>query len=134
MSAKITLCDECRLDNGWHYPEDGEPYRPHLQEAKAASNALRVVELAHEQQTKQARDIVKWAAECMLEFSANNVRLQMADAGIEGPVVGAAFKWAETEGLIEATGRSVQSTDPATRHRINVWRSLHMAARLGVGA
>lgn len=137
MTAKakvVVLCAACQLDGGWHYDDPDQPTRPHHDAARAAENALRIVELAHEEQTKQAREIVRYAADSMLEFSANNIRKQMLDAGIEGPVVGAAFKWAETHGLIEATGRSVQSTEASTRHRINVWRSIARAKALGVAS
>ncbi len=133
--TKVQLCDECKWDNGNHYADDEARTitRPHHDAAAAAASSLRIVELAHEQQTEQARLIVAAAAETMLEFSANQIRQQMVDAGIEGPAVGAAFKWAETQGLIEATGRSVQSTDPATRHRLNVWRSVEKSRPYRVG-
>lgn len=127
---RVETCAECRFDSGWHYPDDGEPYRPHLDAAKAKERAQAIVEAAHEQQVADARRIVQTAAETKYEFSANDIRQQILDAGIEGPVVGAAFTWCEKQGVIEATGRRVQSSDPATRHAINVWRSrIHPVAR-----
>lgn len=133
---KITYCSECQFSNGWHYSEDGtQSWRPHLDEYRAKQHALAVVEAAHEQQVAEARRIVKAAAESMFEFSANQIRQQILDAGIDGPVVGAAFTWCEKQGFIEATGRRVQSTDPATRHALNVWRSrIHPVARRAVAS
>lgn len=130
---KIELCAHCRYDGGWHYDEDGNPSRPHHDAAKAKEAAQKIVELAHEEQTKQAREIVALAAESLFEFSANNIRVEMKLADInERAVIGAAFDWAHKQGLIEPTGRYVMSTEPSTRHRINVWRSVKRAAALGI--
>lgn len=122
--VKLEFCDECRFDGGQHFDADGHVTRPHLDAALAKAHAVRVVELAHEQQTAEARRIIHYHAIRSLEFSANTLRQEMTDAGIDGPVIGAAFNYAETQGWIEATGRTVPSTEATTRHRINVWRSL----------
>ena len=125
MSDKIQTCDECRYDGGIHYSADGtQSWRPHLDELQTKQRAQAVVEAAHEQQVRDARRIIRDAAERHYEFSANTIRQELDDAGIDGPVVGAAFTWAQTQGVIEATGRSVMSSEASTRHRINVWASL----------
>ncbi len=132
---KIEYCDECRWDNGNHYADDEARTisRPHHDAAKAAEVSLQAVGLAHEQQTEQAHAIIEAAAETMLEFSANQIRQQMVDAGIDGPIIGAAFAWAAAEGLIEDTGRTVPSTEASTRHRIHVWRSVEKSRPYRVG-
>lgn len=132
----MQLCDECRWDNGNHYSDDEARTlsRPHHDAAKAAEVSLKAIGLAHEQQTKQAHDILEYACETLLEFNANMLRDQFHDAGIDTPIIGAAFAWAVSEGLIEDTGRTVQSTESTTRHKIHVWRSVERARKLGMAS
>lgn len=126
MKAKPErTCPACRFDGGWHYDDAGNATRcANYLAADLAVQALAITEAANHAATEAARLIVEDAARTYFEFSANNVRDDCEAAGIPGPVVGAAFVWASGKaGLIEGTGRRVMSTDPATRHKIEIWRS-----------
>ncbi len=131
--TKVQLCAECEWDSGWHYDDPDHPTRPHHDAAKAAEVSLKAVGLAHEQQTKAAHEILKYACETLLEFNANILRDQFHQAGIDTPVIGAAFAWAQAQGLIEDTGRTVPSLEKSTRHKIAVWRSVEKSRPYRVG-
>jgi hypothetical protein len=63
------------------------------------------------------------------EFSANDTRDAMEEAGVTGPVVGVAFRTALDQGAIEPTGRRVKSTQRATNaHRVDTYRRKDEAA------
>lgn len=127
-------CDECRYDGGKHYNEDGTRWWdcPNRVAADAQKRALELTAAAHEKQTEAAKQILKDAAASMVEFSANQIRDRFDHADItDKQVIGAAFNALANAKppVIEGTGRYVQSTDPATRHRIQVWRSLIYRSR-----
>jgi hypothetical protein len=137
-TQKVELCDECRFDGGQHYDVDLDGKttvtKPHHDQAALLGQARAIVEAAHEQQVTDARRIVAAFAETHFEFSANDCAEAMNDAGIDGPVVGAAFAWAQEQGVIVATGRRVKHRDAHVRHRINLWRSVQRARALGESA
>ncbi len=126
---KIELCAECRTDGGWHYPEDGEPFRPHHEAARRLEHARALTAAANEAAVQAGRLILRDVAATREEFSANDVRHLFDAADIPDPVVGACFNWAASDGatadgpLIENTGQYVQSSEQTTRHRIVQWRS-----------
>jgi hypothetical protein len=118
-------CEICRFDGGFHYDDPDNPTRcPNYLAADLMIQALAMTEAANHAATEAARLIVEDAARTHYEFSANTIRAEVEAADIPGPVMGAAFVWAAGKaGLIEGTGRRVMSTDPATRHKIEIWRS-----------
>lgn len=137
MTAKpkpVYTCAECRLTSpGWHYTDDLEPraYRcPQYTATMQQQAAQALVADAHTEAFKAAKEIIADAAARMVELSANLIRDELEAAQISGPVVGAAFSASVREGVLEATGRTVPSTDPGThKHRIYVYRSLRYGQR-----
>lgn len=135
--AKIELCDECRLDFGWHYSDDLVPVatRPHHEQAQQLERARELSAAANEAAMNAGRLILRDVAATRFEFSANQIRDLFDDAGIPDPVVGAVFRWAASDKatadgpLIENTGRTEPSTEATTRHRIYIWRSRVYTAR-----
>jgi hypothetical protein len=126
----------CPIDSpGWHWIDDGNPEHqprsvrcPALLAAAVHEQAMRLTEAANDKATEAARCIVADAAASRFEFSSNDLHDDLEAAQIPGSVVGPAFTWAakptrERGPLIEPTGRYVMSNDPATRHRVQVWRS-----------
>jgi hypothetical protein len=68
--------------------------------------------------------IVRDVAESNPILSGNDTRDLMIEAGLDVKGIGgAAFVEAHRRGWIEATDKTVQSSDPATRHRLQLWRS-----------
>lgn len=135
-------CDECRIESpGWHWIDDGNPeHQPRMvpcPEKQRAEQAAKVAKLTADEHTrafKAAKEIIHDAARVHAEFSANTCRQEIEAAQIPGAVVGAAFSWAQREGLIEATGRTTPSTDEGTHsHRLFVWRSLVYRGRTDYG-
>jgi hypothetical protein len=141
--GKITLCDECRLDNGWHYPEDGEPFRPHHGEvtaAKITDEALAATVAANEGAFRDALRIIAGEAEVSQWVNGNTTREKLRHAGISredgnSGVIGLAFRRLYEEGVLEPDGM-IRSDDLHTHgHRITQWRSRSFApAQLGMGA
>lgn len=127
MTART--CPECVRDGGWHWTDDLEPkaFRcPNWSAAEGQAAAVKLAAEAHAQQFLAAKAIITDAAQTMPEFNANLIRHMFEQAQItDRQVIGAAFTALANSKRppIEATGRFVQSTDPATRHRIAVWRS-----------
>ena len=135
MTAKSTVirnCAECKYAGSWHYREDPVthemvPYRcPNFLSADLQAEALKLTAEAHRAQFEAAKGVICDAALARSEFSANTIRDQFEAADItDRSVIGAAFNaLANSKNPpIEGTGRFVQSTDQATRHRIQVWAS-----------
>ena len=124
MSGRYT-CNVCKLDGGWHYPDDGEPYRcPERAQTAERERIEGIVADQHTQAFQAAKRIVADFAETRVAFSANDCADAMDDAGVPSSLRGSAFSWAAREGLIEETATRVAHRDPAVRHKIPVWRSL----------
>jgi len=78
-----------------------------------------------------AKQIILDVARSLPEISGNDTRLLLKVAEIPEQVIGPAFH-ALSKGenpALQATGRYVMSTDPATRHRLVLWRSLVFRGR-----
>jgi hypothetical protein len=119
-------CDVCKYDGGWHLDDPDHPVRcPNWFAADEQAHVQQLTVEAHTRAFKAAKAIIADTARSLPTFSGNDTRAAMEDAQIPSGVIGAAFSASVREGVIEASGRYVQSTEPSTRHRIIVWSSLH---------
>lgn len=87
-------------------------------------SAIAAVAAAVPNALEAATLIVEDVARSMPYLSGNDTRDLMIQAGLDVKGIGgAAFVNAHARGLIESTNKTIQSTDPATRHRLQVWHS-----------
>lgn len=133
MTGKYT-CPECRYTNGWHEIDDGNPeHQPQL--VRCPNRAIteqvkRTEQLAadeHSAARDAARAVVRDGAQRLAVLSANMLRDEIRDAGLEGRegLMGAAFAYAARQGWVEWTGRMVASAGTSAKgHKIMEYRSL----------
>lgn len=130
MTAKLKtpLCGHCQdgwiCDDATGLPVRRCPCRFATSPEQERDTAIAAVTAAREQQFEAAKKVIEDCAATYEQFSANDVRDRMTDAGIEARnVIGAAFLACRDAGLIEATALSVKSSDPGTHaHRLTVWK------------
>lgn len=106
---------------------DLEPYEVPCPNVAADDERQRLEKIVADQHTtafKAAKEVLRDAAHAMAELDANRIRDLFDKAQVPTPLRGSAVRWAANEGnLLEPTGRRVMSTEPSTRHRVDVWRS-----------
>lgn len=130
---KKPLCDACRDTAGWIEDVEGNivgrcPCR--MSGPSPKDTAMRQAVAAHPGAFEAALRIVADAADTREFVSANEVRPEMDAAGVDTPVIGAAFARAVKLGWIELA-RLLPSTDPGT-HGKRV--GLYASKRFGRGA
>lgn len=125
------LCRRCQVEGVWRYDDDGNVIGKCecRLAAQVQAQAQKLTADAHTEAFKAAKAIIHDAAEQYPEFSANQIRDLFEDARVDSPVIGAAFSACVRDGVIEGTGRYVQSTEASTRHRIQIWASLAFGKR-----
>lgn len=123
------LCGLC--EGGLLYDETVDPplvskcpcRRTDITPEQAKREALNAVTYANPSAFADAYRIIEAEARVSMHLSANTTRAAMDTADIPGPVVGAAFRKAVDEGILEADGM-VKSTQLATHaHKISSYRS-----------
>lgn len=128
-------CEECKYSGGWHDDPNADPLDPTAPQIRCPNRAIteqvqhaqQLAKLANENAWEAAKAIIRDAAQTRAEFSANDLAVEFEQ--IPDTLHGSAFTWAAKRGLIEASGRMVMHRDPATRHKITVWRSLAYRSR-----
>lgn len=135
-------CEVCRIESpGWHTVESDDaaiPPKivrcPQYLATVQQQHAQELVADAHTEAFKAAKQIIRDAAQRLPVFSANEIRRELDDARIPGPVVGSAFRALAqcNDPIIERTNDRVQSNEDTTRHEIYRWRSLVFGQRRGV--
>lgn len=130
MTAAPFCSPECRTNNGWRLdpdtlaPVDRCPCRYRDTPTQARDDGIGATTDANPQAMRAALAIIRETAQTLPEFTANDTRLRMKLAQIPGPVIGAAFRQAVKDRVLQPIGYEPSTDGPTHAHPVHRYVSL----------